>query len=72
VSEPAFYFWRRELKLRQRPPVPVVPFVELQGPAPAAPPALELLLPRERQLRIRSGCDLQLLVQVLQALEEAC
>ena len=74
LSEPAFYFWRRELKLRARLQTAAQPFVELQVPvAAAAPLALELLLPQGLRLQIQRGCDLQLVRELLQVLEgRAC
>ena len=71
LRESAFYFWRRELKLRARLQTAAQPFVELQVPvAAAAPLALELLLPQGLRLQIQRGCDLQLVRELLQELHD--
>ena len=79
LKETALYFWRRELQRRDVAATPSVAFVELQArgdESPAAPTQgptvpLELVLPGQWRLLIGSGCDRQLLGEVLRALAEA-
>lgn len=81
LTETAFYFWRREIRRRdgqadaKRPAVAT--FVELvSNSVPTAGPVavtesaagIELLLPLDRRLLIRSGFDVSLLRQVLAVL----
>lgn len=79
LTESSFYFWRREIQRRDvradahRPAVAT--FVELVAPSapglsPVPPPqaAIELLLPLDRRVLIRSGFDASLLRRVLAVL----
>lgn len=64
VSEPSFYFWRRELALRSRyQGAPLVP-VEV-SPSPASRFDLEIELPGRVLVRVGRGCDAELLQQTL-------
>lgn len=74
VSAPSFYIWRRRLaklaaerKLRrpQLLPVEIVPPVAYESIAP-----LEIELPSRARVRVRPGCDLELLRQVLAMLQQ--
>jgi transposase len=74
ISQPSFYAWRREIALRDQPttitPQATTPtFVKLALEA-AAPSAVEIVLADGRLLRVRSGCDTELLRQLLRLLEE--
>lgn len=85
LKETAFYFWRREIRHRDRlqTGMPAPAFVEvLAAPMPAGGTAtsgaavgpavpLELLLPGDRRLLIRAGCDAGLLRRVVAALADA-
>src|SRR6516165_2454220 len=69
ISQPSFYAWRREIALRDQ-PVTITPqattptFVKVALEA-AAPSAIEIVLAGGRLLRVRSGCDTELLRQLL-------
>jgi len=74
VSAPSFYIWRRRLaklaaerKLRrpQLLPVEIVPTATDESRAP-----LEIELPSQTRVRVRPGCDLELLRQVLAMLQQ--
>ena len=74
ISQPSFYAWRWEIALRDQPatitPQASTPtFVKLALEA-AAPSAVEIVLADGRLLRVRSGCDTELLRQLLRLLEE--
>jgi transposase-like protein len=74
LSAPSFYLWRRRLRQRGRlgPPDAAPPaFVKLTvAAAPAARPALELVLAGGRVLRVPPGFDAASLRQLLRLLEE--
>jgi transposase len=63
VSEPSFYFWRRELAHRGAGPQ-IVP-VEVSPSSPISNADLEIELPGPVIVRVRAGCDAQLLRQTL-------
>jgi hypothetical protein len=74
VSAPSFYIWRRRLaklaaerKLRrpQLLPVEIVPSAADENVTP-----LEIELPSRARVRVRPGCDLELLRQVLTMLQQ--
>jgi hypothetical protein len=80
LKETAFYFWRREIRRRDRDATgrrtPAMAFVEVHAaPMPAAVAAvehefpLELVFPDHRRLLIRGGCDAALLARVVAVLE---
>ena len=86
IKETAFYFWRREIRHRDRRQTPASAFVEVHAaPMPAAVVTqlsssksaveqavpLERLLPGDRRLLIRAGCDGGLLQRVVSALASA-
>ena len=66
VSEPSFYFWRRELADRGagRQIVPV----EVSPSSPISNADLEIELPGPVIVRVRAGCDAELLRQTLSLL----
>ena len=79
LKESAFYFWRREIRRRDRQAVgrrtPALAFVEVHAaPVSAAVAAvereapLELVFPDDRRLLIRGGCDAAWLARVLAVL----
>jgi hypothetical protein len=86
LCESAFYYWRREIRRRDgllksnRQATGAVSFLQLHAaPMPAGVDAaqgqapLELLLPGQRRLLIRCGCEAALLTMVLAGLEgESC
>jgi hypothetical protein len=74
VSAPSFYVWRQRLAKRvverklRRPqllPVEIVPAAAGESDAP-----LEIELPSRARVRVRPGCDLELLRQVLALLQQ--
>ena len=74
VSAPSFYVWRQRLakrvaerKLRgpQLLPVEIVPSAAGESDAP-----LEIELPSQVRVRVRPGCDVELLRQVLTMLQQ--
>lgn len=68
VSEPSYYFWRRELERRreqrQNASPQIVP-VEVAPPAAASRCDLEIELPGRILVRVGPGCNLDLLRQAL-------
>lgn len=68
VSEPSFYFWRRELERREEQRQDASPQIV---PVDVAPPAagqrwgLEIELPGRILVRVHPGCNLDLLRQAL-------
>jgi transposase-like protein len=67
VSEPSFYFWRRELAQRSRHQGPQLVPVEV-SPSPASRFDLEIELPGRVMVRVGRGCDAELLRQTLSLL----
>lgn len=68
VSEPSFYFWRRELARRkeQRQEVdPQIVSVEVTPPVAGSRCDLEIELPGRILVRVNPGCNLDLLRQAL-------
>ena len=63
VSEPSFYFWRRELAHGSTGPQ-IVP-VEVSPTSPISNADLEIELPGPVIVRVRAGCDAELLRQTL-------
>jgi hypothetical protein len=83
LSEASFYGWRRELARRDQEAaadaaafVPihvrpdVVPSASVADVAPAAPPAIDVLLSNGRALRVPTGFDSTMLRQLLAVAEE--
>lgn len=70
IREPSFYAWRRLLTQRDADapapaPAPAfVPVTVVDTPLPAGSP-IDIRLPGGRHVRVRSGCDRQLLADVL-------
>lgn len=73
VSEGSFYFWRRSLDKGKGHAAGSRPeFVQVRvqaSPLPAAESPIEIQVTDNRVIRVRSGCDRQLLVDVLAVLE---
>lgn len=67
VSEPSFYFWRRELAQRSRyaGAGPQLVPVEVSPSSPISNADLEIELPGPVIVRVRAGCDAELLRQTL-------
>jgi transposase-like protein len=68
VSAPSFYVWRQRLAKRGAghpvPRLPLVP-VEIISPGTDQGVVLEIELPGQVRVQVRSGCELELLRQVL-------
>ena len=81
LSEPSFYAWRRELRQRGRSsratrraprgPASFLPVrvVAAANPFPAAADGVEIVLDRQRTVRVGAGFDRQTLADVLAVLE---
>ena len=74
ISQPSLYAWRREIAQRDQqvtttPQATPPTFLKLAVEA-APSSALEVVLADGRLLRVHSGCDPELLRQVLRLLEE--
>jgi transposase-like protein len=77
LNETAFYFWRRTLAERDRPAsakartaAPAfVPVTVIDPPRTATDSPIDIRLTNGHRLRIRSGCDRELLAAVLVLLE---
>ncbi len=70
VSAPSFYIWRQRLAQRKgrRPqllPVEIIPSAAAENTS-----ALEIELPNQVKVRVQSGCELELLRQVLLMLQQ--
>jgi len=68
VSEPSFYFWRRELAQRReqrRQARPQIVPVEVAPPVAGSHWELEIELPGQILVRVNPGCNLDLLRQAL-------
>ena len=74
VSAPSFYAWRLRLAQRdaerQSPPAPLLPVEIIPSPAGESVAALEIELPGRAKVRVRPGCELELLRQVLRMLRQ--
>jgi hypothetical protein len=70
ISQPSFFSWRKRLRLhRGQPASPFVP-IQIDLPGSLAHPApIEILLSSGTCVRVRSGCDRQMLETVLAVLE---
>jgi transposase-like protein len=81
LHEAAFYFWRRTIAERNRMTSPVpkaaaaptfVPVAVVDAPvSPRRETPIDILLTDGRRVRVRSGCDRSLLVDVLAVLDAA-
>jgi hypothetical protein len=73
ISQPSFYAWRRQIALRDQqattPQATTPMFVKLAVEA-ETPFAIEIVLADGRLLRVHSGCNTELLHQVLRLMEE--
>ena len=70
LHESAFYFWRRTLADRDREAGPAFVPVTVVGPTRPAVSPIDIHLADGRRVRVRPGCDRELLALVLSALEE--
>ncbi len=72
VSEPSFYFWRRELAARSRYQGAGAQLVPVEvSPSPAGRFDLEIELPGRVMVRVGRGCDPELLRQTLSLLSDS-
>ena len=70
LAETAFHYWRRTIAERDRvarraTPVPAFVPVVVAGRSPAADAPIDIRLAGGHRLRVRSGCDRELLAAVL-------
>lgn len=74
VSAPSFYVWRRRLAehgaRRQMQRLPLVPVEIISSTTDRGIVALEIELPSQVKVQVRSGCELELLRQVLTMLDQ--
>jgi transposase len=70
VSEPSFYAWRRRLQQGDADSSAFVPVRVIDAEVPAASAGIDLLLPRQRTVRVGPGFDAATLRQLLAVLEE--
>lgn len=76
LAESSFYFWRREIAARDRQVSDGAPSAEpafvpvtiVEPPTPASA-AIDIRLVSGHRLRVRAGCDRQLLAEVVAVLE---
>ena len=69
LHESAFYFWRRTLAERDRQAKPAfVPVKVVDAPA-ASGSAIDIYLVGGRRVRVRRGCDRELLAALVELLE---
>jgi hypothetical protein len=72
VSAPSFYVWRQRLAKRRAASrarrLPLVPVEIVSSAANLSIMALEIELPSQVRVRVRPGCDLVMLRQVLKLL----
>lgn len=70
LAETAFHYWRRTIAERDRqarPATPAAAFVPVTvvGPPTAADSPIDIRLPGGHRVRVRAGCDRELLAAVL-------
>ena len=74
VSAPSFYVWRQRLAQRalkrKRRRVQLLPVEIIPSAAAENVSALEIELPRQVKVRVRPGCELELLRRVLTMLQQ--
>jgi transposase len=70
VSEPMFYWWRRELPRRDQAKPAFLPVHVLAQAEPPRACGIEVVLANGRCLRVAAGFDPQTLVQLVAVLEE--
>jgi transposase-like protein len=74
LTESAFYVWRRVIRERDREaprPAPTfVPVTVIDSPGRFTGTAIDILLADGRRIRVRPGCDRNLLAAVLAVLEK--
>ena len=70
LAETAFHYWRRTIAERDRQARPAPAFVPVTvvGPSPAAGSPIDIRLVGGHRLRVRAGCDRDLLTAVLSLL----
>lgn len=69
LHESAFYFWRRTLADRDAATPAFVPVTVVDAPATTKVSPIDIHLARGRRIRVRAGCDRELLAVVLAVLE---
>ena len=70
VSAPSFYVWRQRLAQRKRRRPQLLPVAIIPSAAAENTSALEIELPNQVKVRVQSGCELELLRQVLLMLQQ--
>lgn len=70
LTEPSFYFWRRELQQRDAAIVSFLPVQVVADETPRTDGRIELLLPHQRTVRITPDFDAPTLRRLLAVLEE--
>jgi hypothetical protein len=74
LTESAFYVWRRVIGERDqvapRPAPAFVPVTVIDQPARSTASPIDILLAGGRRIRVRPGCDRDLLAAVLALLEK--
>ena len=71
LSEPAYHYWRRELKKRDAEQTAATSFLPVEVQLPATP--IEIVFSHGTTVRVGNGCDRATLETVLAALEQrAC
>ncbi|MBN72977.1 MAG: IS66 family insertion sequence hypothetical protein [Gimesia sp.] len=68
LSEPAYHYWRRELKKRDAETTAVASFLPVEVQLPAAP--IEIVFSQGTSVRVGNGCDQTTLETVFAALEQ--
>lgn len=73
LAETAFHYWRRTIADRDRQTRPATPApafvpVTVVGPSPAAGSPIDIRLAGGQRVRVRAGCDRDLLAAVLSLL----
>jgi transposase-like protein len=70
LHESAFYFWRRTLAERDRHAEPAfVPVRVIDAPATSSSSPIDIYLAGGRRVRVRAGCDRELLAALVELLE---
>ncbi|QDT22405.1 IS66 family insertion sequence element accessory protein TnpA [Gimesia chilikensis] len=68
LSEPAYHYWRRELKKRDAETTAAASFLPVEVQLPATP--IEIVFSQGTTVRVGNGCDRTTLETVLAALEQ--
>ena len=73
LSEPAYHYWRRELKKRDAENTAATSFLPIELPHQPLPTPIEIVFSHGTTVRVGNGCDRTTLETVLAALEQrAC